>query len=59
MTALHAEAGALLAMLASLPLVSWGSTDDVAAATAVGALLLVAGLATLTVLRFVDLEEHR
>ena len=51
------EAGALLAMLVALPLVSWGTTEDVAVATVVGALLLAAGLATLTAMRYLDLED--
>ena len=57
MTKFHVEASALLAMLVALPLVSWGATQDVVAATAVGALLLVGGLAMLTLLRFVEFEE--
>lgn len=57
MTDFHVEGSALLAMLLSLPLVSWGTTSDVPVATAIGAVLLAAGLATLTILRFVDLEE--
>lgn len=58
MTQLHVEGAALVAMLISLPLVSWGSTSAVPAATVVGALLLAVGLALLTILRFVDLEEN-
>jgi ABC-type sulfate transport system permease component len=57
MTQSHVEGAALVAMLVSLPLVSWGTTSDITAATAAGAILLAVGLATLTVLRFVDLEE--
>ncbi len=56
MTQLHLEGAALVAMLAALPLISWGSTSGPSVATVVGALLLAAGLITLTVLRFVDLE---
>lgn len=51
------EAAALVAMLVSLPLVSLGTTEDVAVATVAGAVLLAVGLAALTALRFVDLEE--
>ncbi len=58
MTQLHVEGAALVAMLVSLPLVSWGTTSNLVAATAAGTLLLAVGLATLTVLRFVDLEEE-
>lgn len=56
MTQLQVETAALVAMLVSLPLVSWGSTSDLPAATTIGALLLAAGLATLTILRFVNLD---
>ncbi len=57
MTEAKAEGAAMVAMLLSLPLVSWGSTEDLPAFTAIGAVLLALGLATLTALRFVDLEE--
>lgn len=57
MNQLQVEGAALVAMLACLPLVSWGSTGGPTAVTVIGAVLLAAGLITLTVLRFVDLEE--
>jgi hypothetical protein len=57
MTQSRVEGAALVAMLVSLPLVSWGTTSDVTAASVAGAILLALGLVTLTVLRYVDLEE--
>lgn len=57
MTEIRAQSLVLLAMLASLPLISWGSTSDVPAATVSGVALLVLGLVTLTVLRYVDLPD--
>ncbi len=57
MNEMHLQAASLVAMVAALPLISWGSTEDVVAATTVGALLLALGLAALTALRFVDLGE--
>ncbi|GIJ24244.1 hypothetical protein [Micromonospora lutea] len=56
MTQLHIEGAALIAMLAAMPLISWGSTGGPDVATVVGAVLLAAGLITLTALRFVNLE---
>lgn len=57
MTEAQAEGAAMVAMLLALPLVSWGSTEDLPALMGVGAVLLALGLAVLTVLRYVDLEE--
>lgn len=57
MTEIRAQSLVLVALLLSLPLISWGTTSDVAAATVTGTVLLVAGLVTLTVLRFVDLPD--
>jgi hypothetical protein len=48
---------ALIATLVSMPLISWGSTDGPDALTVIGAVLLVAGLATLTASRYIDFEE--
>ena len=54
---IHVQAFALAAPLVAMLLVSWGSTDGPVAATAVGAVLVAAGLVSLTALRFVDLED--
>ena len=57
MKEIHIQSASLVAMIASLPLISWGSTEDVVAATTLGAVLLALGLVALTALRFVDLGE--
>lgn len=57
MKEIHVQGAALAAPLAAIPLVSWGSTGGPAAATVIGALALALGLASLTALRFVDLED--
>lgn len=57
MTQIQVEGAALVAMLASVPLVSWGSTSDLPAVTVVGGLLLAVGLAALTAIRFIGLKE--
>lgn len=57
MTELHVQGAALIAMLVSLPLVSWGSTSGIPALTVIGTVLLVAGLVAQTVLRFIDTPD--
>lgn len=58
MQEIQVQAAALVAPLAAIPLVSWGSTGGPAAATVVGALAMALGLASLTALHFVDLEDQ-
>lgn len=57
MTELQVQGVALIAMLVSLPLVSWGSTGNIMALMIIGAVLLIASLVSLTVLRYVELKE--
>lgn len=57
MTKITVETAALIAMLACLPLVSIGSTNDNTPLAVAGALLLAVGLLILTALRFIDLKE--
>lgn len=58
MTEIQVQGMSLIAMLVSLPLISWGSTTGVPAATVAGAVLLVAALVALAALRWIDLKEE-
>lgn len=58
MTQLHVEGAVLLAMLAAMVLISWGTTGGPAPAAVIGGLLLALGLVAMTALRFTDLEEN-
>lgn len=58
MTTTRLQGIALLAMIASLPLLSWGTSDDIAAITITGGVLLLIGMAALTVLRYVTTKEE-
>lgn len=49
---------ALLAMLASLPLFSWGTNAELPAVTVVAAALLAVGAVALTVLRYLHPKEE-
>ena len=48
----------LIAMVASLPLLSWGTTSDTLVLSIAGAVLLIAGMVMLTVLRYMKTEEE-
>lgn len=58
MSTVSIQGAALVAMLVAMPLISWGTTSDILPATIAAAALVVAGAASLTVARFLDLEER-
>lgn len=57
MNSISIQGAALVAMLVAMPLISWGTTSDFLPATIAAAVLIVAGSGSLTLTRFLDLQE--
>lgn len=47
----------LIAMMLSLPLISWGASSEITPLTIAGAVVLVLGMLMLTVIRYIDTKE--
>ena len=58
MTATTAQGTSLIAMLVSMSILSWGTTNDNSPVTVAGSIILALAMAVLTVIRYIDTKEE-